>query len=300
MFFTIRITGIFLFMLHFSYSQKIEIRNVQINDAYNHFSPFVHKGKLYYSHNLKTKKGKPVKDFYGQYVYTLYSAYMDTQGEINHIKPVKKTKSGKFNMSVATITRDGKYMYFTGNADNVGENNRKEFKTFNLQLQRAEFVKGKGWTNFVTLPFCMTDYNYGHPALSPDEKTLYFVSNIGETKGRTDIFKVCISGHREYGDPVILSKSINSPRAELYPFISKENILYFSSNRRGGIGGYDIYSYDLSETDETIIPRLLPKPINSVGEDFSFFLNEDGKSGFFTSRRLRGKGSDDIYYFTGF
>ncbi|RZN78444.1 MAG: hypothetical protein EVB12_05430 [Winogradskyella sp.] len=291
---------VFLLCSNLSLGQNIKIKNIKLNNKLDHFSPVMLNGKMFYSRNLLTARGKLVKDRFGTQLFTLIEANVDTQGEFSQKKPVLGNRYGKKNISVATFTNDGRYMYFTTNALEVGDNNRKDFKTYNLQLQRAEYVKGKGWTNFTFLPFCNKDFNYGHPALSPDNKTLYFVSNIEGTKGRTDLYKVSVFEHRAYGNPEKLSESINSSRTELYPFISRGNILYFSSNRRNGIGGYDIYSYNLKETDETIIPKLLPEPINSVGEDFSFFLKEDGKSGFFTSRRLRGKGNDDIYYFTGF
>lgn len=283
-----------------SFGQDIKIKSIKINSKLDHFSPIMLNGKMFFSRNLLNSKGKPVRDRFGTQLFTLLEANIDTQGEFSQIRPLFGSNQGKKNMSVATFTKNGRYMYFTTNASVPTSSNRRKYKAYNLELQRAEYVRGVGWTNLTTLPFCTNEYNYGHPALSPDEKTLYFISDIWGTKGRTDIFKVSIFEHKAYGDPVKLEESINSPRTELYPYITKDNILYFSSNRRGGIGGYDIYSYDLNNTDEKIIPKLLPEPINGIGEDFSFFLNDDGKSGFFTSRRLRGKGNDDIYYFTGF
>ena len=82
--------------------------------------------------------------------------------------------------------------------------------------------------------------------------------------------------------------------------MSSDNVLYFTSNRRYGKGGLDIYSYDLNSKDPEQKPISLDAPINSPGDDFSFFLNEDLTSGYLSSRRLKGAGGDDLYYFTGF
>lgn len=291
---------IFLLGMTFSFSQNTEVRNLKINNELDHFSASVVGNKVFFSTTLTNKRGRPLTDKYKGFIYNLYEGSFDFQGEITNVKSIEKTKLGEFNISAATFSKDGKYVYFTTNTIDVGENKSKDFKTYNLQLQRAEFEEGKGWTNFTVLPFCELDFSYAHPALSPDGNTLYFVSNIEGAKGKSDIFKVSVSNHKSYGEPQILSETINSPRTEIFPYISPDNKLYFSSNRRGGVGGFDIYSYDLNATEEGQIPLVLPEPINSRGEDFSFFLNEDLKSGYLTSRRLRGEGSDDLYYFTNF
>ncbi|RZN80285.1 MAG: hypothetical protein EVB11_11730 [Winogradskyella sp.] len=298
----LKITLVYILILFstLSFSQEIKIKNIKLNSKLDHFSAMMNNGKVYFSRNLTNKRGKPIKSKSNTFIYTLIKANVDTQGEISNMEPIKKTKLGRYNISVSTFSKDGRYMYFTTNSDDAGENRRRDYKTFNLQIHRAEYVQGKGWTNFSSLPFCNKDYSYAHPTLSPDGNTLYFVSNMKDTKGRTDIFKVSVFAHKTYGEPVRLSDNINSPRTELYPFVSNDNKIYFSSNRRGGVGGYDIYSYDLNNTDEKVIPEVLPEPINSIGEDFSFFLMDDGKRGFLTSRRSKGKGNDDIYYFTGF
>lgn len=293
------ILALFCMLTLVNNAQNIKIKNLKLNNKLDHFSVLVNNGNLYFTHNLKDKRQRPIKDRYNSFLYTVYKGEISSNGEIKSLGRIKKTKYGKFNMSSPTISKDGKYMYFTSNNTNVGENRFAKVKTFNLQIQRAEYVEGKGWTNFTKLPFCNIDRNYGQPALSPDGKTLYFVANLKGTKGKTDLFKVSVTDHKTYGKPEKLSEKINSPRTEIFPYVSDDNKLYFSSNRRGGKGGYDIYMYDLDTEDETEIPIGLPSPINTIGEEFSFFLNEDGTSGYITSRRSRGKGSDDLYYFTG-
>ena len=203
-------------------------------------------------------------------------------------------------MSIATYSKDGKYMYFTSNHDKKAENKIKGYTTRNLLIQRAEYVEGKGWINFTTLPFCDPEFNYGHPALSPDGKTLYFFSDIKGTKGKSDLYKVSVTNFETYGEIERLSDSINSSRSDGYPFVSADNKLYFTSNRRGGKGGLDIYVYDLNSDDSEQVPVSLDSPINTIGDDFSFFLNDDLTTGYLSSRRLKGEGGDDLYYFEKF
>ena len=287
---------ILCFTFGFSQSEDVDVKKLKINSNLDHFAARVVGDKVFFSHNLTTKRGRPVTDKYDGSIYAIYEAPKRDDGEIDDAKIITKTELGRFNMSAASFTKDGRFMYFTTNQLIKGS---KDF-TFNLLIKRAEYVEGKGWTNFETLPFCNPDNNFAHPALSPDENTLYFISDVKGTKGKSDLYKVSVTGHKSYGEVTSLGETINSSRTEIFPFVSADNKLYFSSNRRGGKGGIDIYVYDLSSSDAEQIPQSLDEPINSKGDDFSFFLNEDLTTGYLSSRRLKGEGGDDLYYFEKF
>lgn len=291
---------IFILTYGFAQSEDVTVKKLKLNTSLDHFAARVVGDKVFFSHNLTTKRGRPIKDKYDGFIYIMYEAPLRDDGEIENEAPVVKTELGRFNMSSATFSKDGKYMYFTTNHQGKGTNKLKGIETYNLQIQRAEFVEGQGWTNFETLPFCKPDNNFAHPALSPDGSTLYFISDIKGTKGKSDLYKVSVTDHKTYGEITSLGETINSSRTEIFPFVSQDNKLYFTSNRRGGKGGLDIYVYDLNSDDAEQVPVSLDEPINSRGDDFSFFLNEDLTSGYLSSRRSRGEGGDDLYYFEGF
>jgi len=303
---------LFLLTLTFGFSQSkdaeekdvepkdIEIKKLKINNKLDHFSARVVKDKIFFCSNLTRKNGRVILDKYAQSLYGIYEGTVAEDGEIEDSKLVTRAEVGMSNMSVATYSKDGKYMYFTSNHTKKGENKIQDKNTFNLLIQRAEYKEGKGWTNFTTLPFCDPDFNFAHPALSPDGSTLYFIADIEGTKGKSDLYKVSVSNHETYGEVTKLSENINSSRKEIFPFVSADNKLYFSSDRRGGKGGLDIYSYDLNSSNIIKPPVLLDAPINSRGDDFSFFLNDDLTTGYLSSRRSRGEGGDDLYYFSKF
>ena len=284
----------------FAQSEEVEVKQLKLNSKLDHFAARVVGDKIFFSHNLTTKRGRPIKDKYSGFVYGIYEGEIASDGEIINAKPIVKTEFGQFNMSAATYSKDGRYMYFTSNHTGKGTNKLKGIETYNLLIQRAEYVEGKGWTNFETLPFCEPDHNYAHPALSPDGNTLYFIADIRGTKGKSDLYRVSVNGHKSYGEVTKLSETINSSRTEIFPFVSADNILYFTSNRRYGKGGLDIYKYDLNSNDPEQKPVSLDAPINSPGDDFSFFLNDDLTTGYLSSRRLKGAGGDDLYYFSNF
>lgn len=291
---------LFLFFISLGFAQEVEVKRLKINNKLDHFAARVVNDKVLFSSNLTRKNGRVILDKYAQNLYAIYEGKADENGEIVDAKLVRRKEVGMSNMSVATYSKDGKYMYFTTNHTEKGENKLKDMNTFNLLIQRAEYEEGKGWTNFTSLPFCDPDHNFAHPALSPDGSTLYFIADVKDTKGKSDIYKVSVTDHKTYGEVTKLAEHINSPRTETFPFVSADNKLYFSSDRIGGKGGIDIYEYDLNSTNIIKEPISLDKPINSRGDDFSFFLNDDLTTGYISSRRSRGQGGDDLYYFSGF
>ncbi|PKB18683.1 OmpA family protein [Flavobacterium sp. 5] len=195
--------------------------------------------------------------------------------------------------SNAIFTKDGQTMYFTRNNYINGKRGKDTNKISNIQIYRAELVNSK-WTNIVTLPFNSPNYSVEHPALSSDEKTLYFASDMPGTKGSFDIFSVSIDG-LTYGLPMNLGDNINTSKREQFPFISKDNKLYFSSNGHEGYGALDIFVSDVQGNSYSKALNV-GLPVNSGYDDFAYYIDSDTKEGYFSSDRLGGKGKDDIYF----
>ncbi|WP_371414547.1 OmpA family protein [Flavobacterium sp. YO12] len=166
-----------------------------------------------------------------------------------------------------------------------------------LKLYKATLENGK-WVNVKELPFNSDDFSTAHPALSPDEKTLYFASNRPGTIGESDIYKVAIYGNDRYGNPENLGNTINTEGKETFPFISAENELYFSSNGHPGLGGLDVFVSKMNPNGSFEKPNNVGMPINGAMDDFAFVINTNTNTGYFSSNREGGKGYDDIYSFT--
>ena len=143
------------------------------------------------------------------------------------------------------------------------------------------------------MPFNDVSYSVGHPALSADEQTLYFTSDMPGSVGETDIWKVQVN-QSGFGNPENLGPKVNSTAKDWFPSVDG-NVLYFSSDRYGGKGGTDIYAVKLEGF--TPNPVLLNEPINSTADDLGFIINSETRRGYFSSNRDGGKGSDDIYSF---
>ena len=145
----------------------------------------------------------------------------------------------------------------------------------------------------MSLPFNSDDYSIEHPALSNDEKTLYFASDMPGTLGSFDIFSVSING-ADYGTPKNLGDTINTTKKEQFPFVSKDNKLYFSSNGHTGYGSLDVFVSEI-QNNSFSKPLNIGLPVNSGFDDFSFTIDSESKEGYFSSNRPGGKGNDDIY-----
>ena len=82
--------------------------------------------------------------------------------------------------------------------------------------------------------------------IHPDGKTLYFSSNGHTGMGGLDIYVVRKDENGEWGTPVNLGYPINTYGDENSLLVNGSgNLAYFASNRAGGMGGLDLYQFDL-------------------------------------------------------
>jgi len=189
-----------------------------------------------------------------------------------------------------TFDRDASFAVFS----KVTHEKEKFFGTHTArpQLYGAEFKEGK-WTIADKLPFVKATSTYGHPSLTPDGKTLYYVSDEFGGRGGKDLFVVKMK-NGSWGEPKALNV-LNSKGDELFPTIVG-NKLYFASNGLEGEGGLDLFVSEFIDGDWTT-PENLGNTINTAFDEFGIVFNPDKSTGFFTSNRDSGKGEDDIYYF---
>ena len=277
--------------------ERYQIKNLKINTPNTEFGGFVTNDTFVFA-GVKSKMGMFDKRFKWN-----GESYLDLMTiplrNVNAVDSIATSFDSKINTTMhesnAVFTKDGKTMFFTRNNYKKGRRGKNKDKVSNLQLFRASWNNGK-LTNIISLPFNNDNYSTEHPALSIDEKTLYFASDMPGTLGSFDIFSVEIYGDT-FGVPVNLGNLVNTARKEQFPFVSKDNKLYFSSNGHEGYGALDVFVSALQNRVPTRAENV-GLPINSGFDDFAFFINSDTKEGFFSSNRLGGQGSDDIYSLT--
>lgn len=152
--------------------------------------------------------------------------------------------------------------------------------------------KDGNWTASKPFQHNAPEYMLGHPTFSVDGKRMYFAANFPDTYGKSDIY-VCEKKNGKWGAPKNMGPEINSPERELFPFAHPDGTIYFSSDRSGGIGMLDIYSF-IKSKDGKVKATTLPEPFNSEFNDFSYYVSPDLSTGYFSSNR---NGDDDIFRF---
>lgn len=279
----------------------VSIENLPFNSENSDFGSYVYNNTLYFASSRGDSKKvyswnkEPFLDLYQ--VSIIPSETNKTYGEPKELS-AKDVNTDYHEASVA-VTNDGKTMYFT--RDNINKRKRLNYDkegTTHLKLYRATLVENQ-WTNSIELPFNDDVYSTGHPTLSADNKTLFFVSDREGGIGQTDIYSVVINDNGTYGDPKNLGELINTEGREMFPFVSKDNTLYFSSDGYLNLGLLDIFKSNILK-EERSEPENIGAPFNSGYDDFGYYIDSETNEGFFTSNRPNGKGSDDIYSFNSY
>lgn len=213
---------------------------------------------------------------------TLYKIKIDSTNQaIGKPKKLKGRLKKRFHDASPVFTKDGQMLYFTRTNYNAGKNHNKNGKS--LKIYRSQKEGGK-WQKPKPLPFNSDQFSTAHPALSPDESKLYFASDREDSFGQSDLYVVDIYDDGSFGTPKNLGNAINTAGRETFPFVSKDSMLYFSSDGHFGLGGLDVFAIDLKKKDQGHVINL-GQPINTYADDFAYGIDEQNQYGFVSSDR---------------
>jgi outer membrane protein OmpA-like peptidoglycan-associated protein/tetratricopeptide (TPR) repeat protein len=197
------------------------------------------------------------------------------------------------NEGGATLTADNHTLYYTVcQYDKAGG-------YLNCDIFYTEDVNGE-WTPIRNAGSLVNKPNTweSQPSVSADGKILYYVSDRPGGYGGYDLYKTNRNDDGTWGAAVNLGPMVNSKGNEKSPFIHPDGqTLYFSSDGRPGMGGYDIFFTKIHEDNTIDKPQNLGYPINSPEDELGFFVSTDGTRGFFASNKFHGKGGWDLYSF---
>lgn len=277
-------------------SKNYELEKTSINSSTSDFGAAYYGDKIVFASAEGTTGGRTYA-WTDQPYLDLFTADRDSLGELTNKTPLSSSINTGYHESSAAFTKDGKTLYFTRNNFIKGRAGKDKDKTVRLKLYMATKADDGNWVDVKELPFNSKEYSTAHPALSVDDTILYFASDMPGTLGMSDLFYVRIEGAGVFGAPVNLGPSINTEARETYPFVSKNSNLYFSTDGRPGLGGFDLYSTPINNKGELGEIKNLGVPANSNQDDFGIIINEDENLGYLSSNRSGDTGSanDDIY-----
>ncbi len=264
------------------------MNHLEINSDQNDFAPAFYEDGVVFASNRKTKRlGQ--NTYYWDNTFFLDLFYADLSGE-EEVRPITGKINTVMHEGPAVFFYDDNQVIFTRNNFHMGERKFSDEGVNLLNLYEAKRKKNGKWSKATPMKFNGDNFSTGHPTLSADGKTLYFSSDRPGTQGKADIYKsTLIDG--EWSEPMNMGALINTMEDELFPYIDKDNILYFASEGHPGIGGLDVYRIDLKAENPEVIN--MGYPVNTPFDDFGLIVN--GNRGFVASNREGGYGSDDIY-----
>ena len=278
-------------------SGRYKVENIGINSEYSDYGTAFYDNKLVFASARDTGGIFNRKHQWTNQSFTkIYASEIKPDGALLEPEKFNASLNSKFNEATPVFTRDGKTVYFTRNNYNKGKKGKNSERTTLLKIYRGVLENGK-WASIAELPFTSDNFSTAHPALSLDEKTLYFASDMPGTLGQSDLFRVAINPDGSFGAPENLGSGINTEGRETFPYVTEENELYFASDGQLGLGGLDVFVSQIGGDGSFGKVKNVGEPVNGPKDDFAFIIDSKTRFGFFSSNRDGGKGYDDIYRF---
>ncbi|MDN3491436.1 OmpA family protein [Winogradskyella bathintestinalis] len=276
--------------------KKFNVQNADFNSTQSDFGGTKNDGKLYI-----TSGRNDSRKTYGwndQPFLDIYTIAQNSDSTYQEPTLANNKINTKFHEGLVSFSPDGNTMYFS--RESFFEKDYEKDSLTSARFSQIYLFKvtklGEDWDTVEDLGINSENYSVKNPSVSSDGKTLYFASNMPGGFGQFDIYKASINADGTIGKPENLGQKVNTEGQEMFPYISSNETLYFSSNGHLGLGGLDVFYTKL--IDGTLAPaRNVGIPINSNADDFAFSIDEENDNGFISSNREGGKGSDDIYKF---
>ena len=273
--------------------KKFNIQNLSINTPYSDFGSTIFQNKLFFISSEKTGFLEKAYSWSNEGYLDIYSSDIDEKGSYSERIEFSNLNS-KYHEGIISFSNDGKTAYFTRESfyeKEYEKDKNSNTKYSQIYIYKSTKINGR-WMSIEALNINNENFSNKNPMVGPYGEYLYFSSNMPGGYGLYDIYRSKINEDGSVGEPENMGQKINTEGQEGFPFMSVDNILYFSSDGHLGLGGLDIfYSKMIDEKWSNI--RNVGIPVNSSADDFAFMIKEN--EGYVSSNRPGGKGGDDIY-----
>ncbi|SMO51016.1 WD40-like Beta Propeller Repeat [Saccharicrinis carchari] len=287
------LTLILLFMLTaLTKAQDVSVERIEINsNLKNDIAPYVLDSVLYFSSNRKHEMIKTYLNNNKEWVYRLYKAPLLPNDGMGKESLVQNNRLSKLNTPTIAWSEDKSTIVITQNQ--YTSLKRSKGRENLLGIYFISNQDGR-WSRPTAFPHnSRRDYSNVHPTITPDGKTIYFVSDRAGGLGKADLYESTFE-NEEWSVPVNLGSTVNTDGNEVFPYYHPSGRLYFSSEGHGSSGKLDIF-YTTKYQGRWSTPVKLEHPINSEHNDFSCFIDASQTTGYFASDR---QGQADIYKFS--
>lgn len=271
---------------------RYEVKRMEkFNSRRGEFSPMLSGEKydqLYFASSRTKDKDAKLNAITGQYNNNFFCVKQDERGNWLAPEELEDEVNTEFDEGTPSFTADGNTMYYTYCSQDESSNRTAEI----YRSSRSSAKWGKG-SRVEIVKDSVTAL--GHPAISPDGRWLYFVSDAVGGFGGKDIFRAQVTS-QGIGPMENLGDEINTSGDEMFPFVRDSVTLYFASNGHPGMGGLDLFKAVKDSTGHWNVENM-GYPINSTGDDFGITFEGRKEKGFFSSNRNDARGCDHIFSF---
>lgn len=225
----------------------------------------------------------------------VFIAKLGGDGEQAEIERFERGLKSKYHEGPVSFSNNGTIMYLTRSNYLSKKKGSDSAKHNNLKIYLSVKKENGEWGELTEFPHNSDEYSTGHASVTEDGTVMYFVSDMPGSKGETDIWMSKKEGN-SWSKPMNVD-DLNTEGKEMFPFISANHTLYFSTDGFLGLGGQDIYKAQGDGKGNFSDPQNMMYPLNTNHDDFGFIINENQTEGYFSSNRdgITAKGSDDIY-----
>lgn len=266
-------------------------RDAALNSRRADFSPMLvgdEADQIVLSSTRNDAEGDEISGITGQKFGDLFFSKKNDQGKWQTVEAISGGVNTEYDEGASCLSPDGKTMYFTRCSSDPDYPRYAEI----WQSQRSDAAWGKPTKCEISKD---TLCSYAHPAVSPDGKWLYFVSDMPGGEGGLDIWRTQIVSSGFVGMENV-GRPINTAGDEMFPSFRPNGDLYFSSDGHPGMGGLDIFCAHDDSIRGTVVENL-QYPLNSSADDFGMTFDGLHNRGYFCSSRGDGKGMEHIYSF---
>jgi peptidoglycan-associated lipoprotein len=269
------------------------VRRMEVfNSRFGEFGPMFagEAGDRVYFASSRAKKVSrdSISSITGQLTNNIFLAEKDERGEWKKPVVLEDAVNTIYDEGTPSLSADGNTMFYTYCESDPFGSRPSEIRA----ARRSGAAWGVGERTGLVKDSVTS---VGHPALSPDGKYLYFVSDASGFGGK-DIFRARVVGLNDFGGFENLGPQINTGGDEMFPFVRDSVTLYFASDGHPGLGGLDIFKAVRDSLGVWQVENM-GSPVNSMGDDFGITFEGDRESGFFSSNRNDARGYDHIYAF---
>lgn len=262
-----------------------------LNSPQADYAPMLLPGdatQLYFTSSRKTALGNELNGVTGTKSCDVFFTQQNDKGTWSRPEPVAGAVNSAYEDGACAFSPDEQTMYFTRCTTHPSQPRYAQIWT----AQRHDAT----WSNPQPLRLSRdTLATFAHPAVSPDGKWLYFVSDLPSGQGGLDLWRAQLTP-TGIGFIENLGAPINTPGNEMFPTFRTNGDLYFSSDGHPGLGGLDLFCATFKPHHEIEINRL-PAPVNSSADDFGMTFESHHMRGFFASNRNDARGYDHLYRF---